>query len=81
MNKLTASGYGLLKKLKGLSNKQVTFIAVYVGTALLALPIVFALGDENPVEKLIEIAPLVMLFFFAMLVGIVMCWIPEWLKK
>lgn len=81
MKKLTATVLGLLKKLKSMSNKQATFIAVYIGTALLALPVVFALGDEDPFGKLIEIAPLVMLSFLTMLVGIVICWIPEWFKK
>jgi len=81
MNKLTSSVNGLIKKLKGLSNKQATFITVYIFMALMAIPIVSALGNDDPVEKLFEIAPAVALSFLAMLAGVLMCWIPEWLKK
>lgn len=81
INKLSSSVNGLIKKLKGLSNIQATFITVYIFTALMALPVVFALGEDDPVEKLFEIAPLVALSFLAMLAGVLMCWISEWLKK
>ncbi len=71
----------MFKKFKNMSNKQATFFAIYIFTALMGLPIVFALGDKDPLGKLFEIAPIIGLSFLTMIVGVVMAWIPEWLRR
>lgn len=71
----------MFKTFKNMSNKQATFFVIYIFTALMGLPVVFALTDKDPLEKLFEIAPIIALSFLAMIVGVVMAWIPEWFRK
>ncbi|EGU3395824.1 hypothetical protein H3J60_004552 [Salmonella enterica] len=71
----------MFKKFKNMSNREATFLVIYIFTVLMGLAVVFALTGKDPVEKLFQIAPIIGLSFLAMIVGVVMAWIPEWFRK
>lgn len=71
----------MFSRFRNLSNWQFTKVLMLIFCVLMALPVAFAFGDEDPVTRLLTIAPIIALAFAAMAAGVVMVWIPEWLKS
>lgn len=70
----------MFKRLRNMSNGQYTRLTVIVFNVLMALPLAHALTVEDPAGRLMEIVPLIVLGDAALAVGLVMVWLPEWLK-